>query len=137
MNMRRIGVSVSSTPTLSPGMMSASLRPAQAVHGDDRAFGHEILFRLEADLVLDAGRAEQFDGAQDGNGPARGSGEVSRIRSTASERMPCWARNIAVASPISPPPAISTGTSASPVARCALRAMRALPCRAALTALAL
>ena len=40
------------------------LLAGQAVHGDDRAFGEELLLRLAPDLILDAGEAEQLQGAQ-------------------------------------------------------------------------
>ena len=42
---------------------------------------------------------------------ARGRGELSFRRSTVIERMPCCARNDAMARPVRPPPAIRTGAS--------------------------
>ena len=44
---------------------------------------------------------------------ARGTGEPPRRRSTASEAIPCCARNMAVERPTKPPPAKRTGTSES------------------------
>jgi hypothetical protein len=100
-------------PDIEPGDDVYKLAPGEIVHRDERVLGDEILLRLQAHLVLDASGAKELDGPQM-ECAARGSGDALRMRSTAIERMPCCAKNIAVDRPTSPPPAMRTGTSAAP-----------------------
>ena len=81
-NSRRHGLSAS-TPSLRLGMMSASFLPASVSIRISAPSGVELLARLLAHLVLDAGAAEHFERAHVEEGGAR---QAASRRATARPR---------------------------------------------------
>ncbi len=110
MNRRRQGLSVSSTPTLSPGMMSASFRPAKVSMLMIAPSGRNSLSDCDfTSSSMPAARNSSI--VRRWKWAARGNGDPPRSLSTTSDGTPCCARNIAVDSPTSPPPEMTTGCS--------------------------
>ena len=110
-NSRRQGLSAS-TPSLRLAMMSASLRPESesmmtSAPSGSNSFSDCSRTSSSMPALRNISSVRMWKNA------ARGSGEPPRRRSTARDAMPCWARNIAMDSPIRPPPAIRTGASRS------------------------
>ena len=123
MNRRRHGLSASSTPDVEAGDDVGELSPGERVHADDRAFGEELLSDCALTSSSMPGGPEQLDRAQvEVRRP--GSGDPPRRRSTTIDGTPCWARNIAVESPTSPPPEMTTGCSAPVTPRRIARSRR-------------
>ncbi len=108
-NQRRQGLSAS-TPSFSEGMKAASCRPdsdstpTMAPSGVN-SFSDWARTSGSSPALRNSSKVRMWKKA------ARGNVEAVSSRSSTSEGMPCWARNMAVDSPTRPPPAMMTGAS--------------------------